>query len=61
MAGDSDQSSLLTVVGLLVAGVAIVGTQVLGWKWGSGQLLPTMIGAVAAGVAVVVAGRRVLE
>lgn len=60
MAKYSDQSTLVTVFGLLVAGVAIVGTQVLGWEWGSGQLLPTIIGVAVAGVAVVVAAGRLL-
>lgn len=58
--GSRDQSSLLTAIGLLVAIVAVVGTQVLGWEWGSGQLVPTIVGVVAAGIAVVVVARRVL-
>jgi biopolymer transport protein ExbB/TolQ len=53
-------STLGTVVGILVALVAVVGTQVLGWEWGDGQLLPTVIGVAVAGVAVVLVGRRVL-
>lgn len=61
MATYRDQSSLLTVFALLVAGVAVVGTQILGWEWGSGQLLPTIIGVAVAGVAVMVAVRRKLE
>lgn len=47
-----DRSSLGTAIGLLVALVAIVGTQFLGWEWGSGQLVPTIIGVVAAAVAI---------
>ncbi|WP_222915939.1 multidrug transporter [Natrinema sp. SYSU A 869] len=47
-------SSLVTAIGVAVALVAIVGTQVLGWEWGSGRLVPTLIGVVAAGIAVVV-------
>lgn len=54
-------SSLGTVVGMLVAAVAVVGTQVLGWEWGSGQLLPTVIGVAVAGIAVVLMASRVLE
>ena len=45
---------LETAVGLAVAIVAIVGTQFLGWEWGDGRFLPTMIGVVAAAIAVVV-------
>ncbi|WP_312908425.1 multidrug transporter [Natronosalvus caseinilyticus] len=52
-----DQSSIVSVLGLLVAIVAIVGTQVLGWEWGSGQLVPTIIGVVAT-IAVLVVVRR---
>jgi uncharacterized membrane protein len=54
-------SSLGTIVGMLVAAVAIVGTQVLGWEWGSGQLLPTVIGVAVAGIAVVIVASRLLE
>ncbi|ELY65834.1 hypothetical protein [Natrinema versiforme] len=49
-----NSSPLVTAIGLAVALVAIVGTQVLGWEWGSGQLLPTIIGVAAAVVAVFV-------
>ncbi|MCU4974517.1 multidrug transporter [Halobacteria archaeon AArc-m2/3/4] len=52
------QSPLLTAFGVLIALVAIVGTQFLGWEWGSGQLVPTLIGILVAAVAVVVAVRR---
>jgi biopolymer transport protein ExbB/TolQ len=52
-------STLGTVVGILVALVAVVGTQFLGWEWGGGQLLPTVIGVAVAGLAVVLVGRRV--
>lgn len=47
-------SPLVTAIGVAVALVAIVGTQVLGWEWGSGQLLPTIIGVAAAVIAVFV-------
>lgn len=56
-----DQSSVITAVGLLFAFIAIVGTQFLGWEWGSDQLVPTLIGVVAAGVALVVVSRRLLR
>ena len=51
-------SPLVTVFGALVAIVAIIGTQFLGWEWGGGQLVPTLVGVVVAGIAVVVVGRR---
>ena len=54
-----DRSALISGFGLLVAGVAIIGTQYLGWEWGSGGLAPTSIGVVVAVVAVaVVASKR---
>lgn len=56
----SDQSTLVTAFGLLVAIVAVVGTQFLGWEWGSGQLVPTLVGVVVAGIAVVLVARRAL-
>jgi hypothetical protein len=52
------ESSLGTAVGGAVALVAVVGTQVLGWEWGSGQLVPTLLGGVVAVVAVALAVRR---
>ncbi len=55
---DDRQSPLLTAVGLLVAAIAIVGTQFLGWEWGSGGLAPTTIGVIVAGIAVVIAAKR---
>lgn len=51
---DRTSSPLVTAIGVAVALVAIVGTQVLGWEWGSGQLLPTIIGVAAAVIAVFV-------
>lgn len=48
----TNQSSLITAFAILVALVAIVGTQFLGWEWGSGQLTPTLIGIVVACIAV---------
>jgi len=58
---DDRQSPLLTAVGLLVAVIAIVGTQFLGWEWGSGGLAPTTIGVIVAGIAVVVTAKRRLS
>jgi len=52
------QSPLSTVLGVLVAGVAVVGTQVLGWEWGDGGLVPTAFGVAVACVAVAMALRR---
>lgn len=56
-----NQSSVIGALGVLVAIVAIVGTQFFGWEWGSGQLVPTIIGVGVAGIAVVVVARRVLN
>jgi biopolymer transport protein ExbB/TolQ len=61
VSSDTDQSSLLTAIGMLVAIVAVVGTQFLGWEWGSGGVVPTVIGVVVAGVAVVVVATRTLR
>ena len=58
---ERNQSTLLTAVGLLVAVVAIVGTQLLGWEWGSGKVVPTTIGVVVAGIAVLITVNRVLS
>ncbi len=57
-----DQSSVITAFGILITIVAIVGTQFLGWEWGDGRLIPTIIGVVIAGIAViVVVARRVVD
>ena len=53
-----NSSSIGTAIGLAVALVAIVGTQFLGWEWGGGQLVPTLIGTVAAAIAIVAALSR---
>ena len=57
----SNQSSLVSAFGLLIALVAVVGTRVLGWEWGSGRLVPTLIGVAVAGVAVAVVAARLLD
>jgi uncharacterized membrane protein YgaE (UPF0421/DUF939 family) len=49
-----NSSPLVTAIGVAVALVAIVGTQFLGWEWGSGRLVPTILGVVAAVIAVFV-------
>lgn len=51
-------STVGTALGLLVALVAVVGSQFLGWEWGGGQLLPTMIGVAVAGLAVVLVAKQ---
>jgi len=56
-----DQSSVVTTIGLLVVIIAIVGTQFFGWEWGSGELIPTIIGVVVAGIAVVIVARKILD
>ncbi|MXR52413.1 multidrug transporter [Halovenus sp. WSH3] len=52
------QSPLATGIGLVVAGIAFVGTQFLGWEWGSGRLIPTILGVAVAAIAVVFVARR---
>lgn len=52
MPGVRDQSPLLAAFALLVAAVAVVGTTALGWEWGAGQPVPTVVGLLVAGVAV---------
>jgi len=56
--GDRNQSPLLTGVGISAAAVALVGTQLLGWEWGDGRLVPTLIGVAAAAIAVTVVIQR---
>ena len=46
----TDQSPLITALGIIVVAVAIIGTQFLDWEWGSGQLVPTLIGIGVVGV-----------
>ncbi|MFT4946457.1 MAG: hypothetical protein ACI8TL_000692 [Natronomonas sp.] len=58
--GWRSDSPLVAAFGVIVAAVAVVGTQFLGWEWGSGQLVPTMIGVAVAGVAVVLVVRQYL-
>jgi len=55
---NGNQSPLVTAFSLLVALVAVVGTQLFGWEWGSGQLIPTLIGVTVAGIAAVIVVRR---
>lgn len=52
------ESPAVTVFGFLVAVTAVVGTQVLGWEWGDGQLLPTLIGVTVASIGLLLALRR---
>ncbi|QFU83697.1 multidrug transporter [Natronorubrum aibiense] len=59
--GYTDQSAVVTAFGLLIAIVAVVGTQVFGWEWGGGQLVPTLIGVVVAGIAILVVFRGFLR
>ncbi|MFA9416325.1 multidrug transporter [Natrinema sp. HArc-T2] len=47
-------SPVITAIGIVFALVAFVGTQFLGWEWGSGQLVPTIVGVIAAVIAVFV-------
>lgn len=59
--GYRDQSSVVAGLGVLVALVAVIGTRFLGWEWGDGLLIPTLIGVGVTGIAVIVVGRRVLN
>ncbi|PSQ31763.1 multidrug transporter [Halobacteriales archaeon SW_6_65_46] len=44
-----DTSTFGTVVGVVVAVIAIFGSTVLGWDWNQpGQFVPTIIGVLAA-------------
>lgn len=52
------KSQAASIFGFLIAVVAIVGTQILGWEWGDGRLVPTLIGVIAAGVAVLFVYRQ---
>ncbi|OYR56685.1 multidrug transporter [Halorubrum halodurans] len=61
VSGFHGRSPVATVLGVLVAIVAVVGTRFLGWEWGSGRLVPTVVGVAAAGIAVVVVARRVIH
>lgn len=61
VSGYQNQSPVITIFGILVAIVAIVGTQFFGWEWGSGQLIPTIVGVVVAGIAIVVGARRAID
>jgi len=56
--GRGDSSTIGTALGALVAIIAVVGTQFLGWEWGDGHLVPTIIGVLAAAVAIVLVSRR---
>ncbi|TMT80329.1 multidrug transporter [Haloterrigena sp. H1] len=51
-------SPVITAIGIAVALIAIVGTQYFGWEWGSGQLVPTILGVAAAVIAVFVVFTR---
>ena len=55
------QSSWGAILGVAFAFIAIVGTQMFGWEWETNQLAPTIIGIIAAGIAVVIVVRRVVS
>lgn len=54
-------SNIGTVIGVSVVVIAIVGTTFLDWSWENpnGQLLPFVIGVIAAAAAVTIALRKV--
>ncbi|RJT06181.1 multidrug transporter [Halococcus sp. IIIV-5B] len=55
---ERDRSTVGTAVGLAVCLVAVLGSQFLGWEWGSGQFVPAVIGVAAVVAAGVLAYRR---
>lgn len=55
------QSPTAAAIGLLFALVAVIGTRFLGWEWGGGQLIPTVIGVVATGIAVFLLSKAVMQ
>ncbi|WP_248898182.1 multidrug transporter [Haloplanus halobius] len=59
--GYGEQPSWVTALGLIVALIAIVGTQFLDWQWGSGQLVPTIVGVAVAGIAVLLVAKRISQ
>ena len=52
------ESPAVTVFGFIVAVTAVVGSQVLGWEWGDGRLLPTLIGVTVGSIALLLVFRR---
>ena len=46
-AGRSD-SPVIRIVGGIAALLAVVGYLVFGWSWGTGDAIPTTIGAIVA-------------
>lgn len=60
MASYRDNSTLGTILGIIICGIAIFGTTFLGWTWENpeGKLLPLLFGVGAATVAVFVAYRK---
>lgn len=46
--GGRSDSSVVRVIGAIVAVIAVLGYLVSGWSWGSGDAIPTGVGAVVA-------------
>lgn len=55
------ESTAITVFGFGVAVTAVIGSQVLGWEWGDGELLPTLLGVTVAGIAILLVFRQYSE
>jgi len=55
------ESPAIALFGCLVAVTAVIGSQFLGWEWGDGRLVPTLIGVMAAGVAILLVSGRYSE
>lgn len=60
MVSHRDNSTLGTILGVLICGIAIFGTTFLGWTWENpeGKLLPLLLGVGAATVAVFIMYRN---
>jgi hypothetical protein len=46
--GGRSDSPAVRIIGAIVALIAIVGYIGFGWSWGSGDAIPTTIGAIVA-------------
>jgi hypothetical protein len=61
VSGRNASSTAMTVLGALVALIAIIGTTFLGWEWGASfaeQPIPSVLGACTAVVAIAVTLQR---
>lgn len=47
-----DRPVLNRLIAVIVTAIAVIGTQLLGWEWGDGRLIPTVLGVSVAIVGV---------